>query len=173
MMLSSILFLVMDKLDREPGALLLALFFRGALAMVPILVLEVVADQFIDFFPWRPIVYLFLAYFVVPGFIEEGVKYRVLLRRTWNEPHFNHRFDGVVYGVFVSLGFAAVENVLYVLTSGGGAGHFLHPGPRHVRRGHGGGDEPGKMAGGPRTAGTGRGGPAAGLASAGGSPRSV
>lgn len=134
MMLSSILFLVaaallpplvllrvvyqMDKLDREPGALLLALFFRGALAMVPILVLEVVADQFIDFFPWRPIVYLFLAYFVVPGFIEEGVKYRVLLRRTWNEPHFNHRFDGVVYGVFVSLGFAAVENVLYVLTSG-------------------------------------------------------
>ena len=123
MMLSSILFLVaaallpplvllrvvyqMDKLDREPGALLLALFFRGALAMVPILVLEVVADQFIDFFPWRPIVYLFLAYFVVPGFIEEGVKYRVLLRRTWNEPHFNHRFDGVVYGVFVSLGFAA------------------------------------------------------------------
>ena len=60
MMLSSILFLVaaallpplvllrvvyqMDKLDREPGALLLALFFRGALAMVPILVLEVVAD---------------------------------------------------------------------------------------------------------------------------------
>lgn len=134
MMLSSILFLVaaallpplvllrvvyqMDKLDREPGALLLALFFRGALAMVPILVLEVVADQFIDFFPWRPIVYLFLAYFVVPGCIEEGVKYRVLLRRTWNEPHFNHRFDGVVYGVFVSLGFAAVENVLYVLTSG-------------------------------------------------------
>ena len=55
---------------------------------------------------------------MVPGFIEEGVKYRVLLRRTWNEPHFNHRFDGVVYGVFVSLGFAAVENVLYVLTSG-------------------------------------------------------
>ena len=129
MMLSSILFLVaaallpplvllrvvyqMDKLDREPGALLLALFFRGALAMVPILVLEVVADQFIDFFPWRPIVYLFLAYFVVPGFIEEGVKYRVLLRRTWNEPHFNHRFDGVVYGVFVSLGFAAVVRAIF------------------------------------------------------------
>ena len=52
------------------------------------------------------------------GMHEEGFKYRVLLRRTWNEPHFNHRFDGVVYGVFVSLGFAAVENVLYVLTSG-------------------------------------------------------
>lgn len=86
--------------------------------MFPILVLEVVADQFIDFFYWSPMVYLFLAYFVVPGFIEEGIKYRVLLRRTWNEPNFNYRFDGVVYAVFVSLGFAAVENVMYVLTSG-------------------------------------------------------
>ncbi|MDY3014303.1 MAG: PrsW family intramembrane metalloprotease [Evtepia sp.] len=108
----------MDKLDREPAGLLMSLFFRGVLAMVPILVLELMADQFIDFFPWRPMVYLFLAYFVVPGFIEEGVKYRVLIRRTWQEPNFNFRFDAVVYAVFVSLGFAAVENILYVLTNG-------------------------------------------------------
>lgn len=108
----------MDKLEKEPRSLLWGLFFRGALAMFPILVLEVVADQFIDFFYWSPMVYLFLAYFVIPGFIEEGVKYRVLLRRVWNEPNFNYRFDGVVYAVFVSLGFAAVENVMYVLTSG-------------------------------------------------------
>ena len=108
----------MDKVEKEPRALLWGLFLRGVLAMFPILVLEVVADQFIDFFYWSPMVYLFLAYFVVPGFIEEGIKYRVLLRRTSNEPNFNYRFDGVVYAVFVSLGFAAVENVMYVLTSG-------------------------------------------------------
>ena len=108
----------MDKLEREPRSLLWGLFLRGMLAMFPILVLEVVADQFIDFFSWRPLVYLFLAYFVVPGFVEEGIKYRVLLRRTWRDPNFNYRFDGVVYAVFVSLGFAAVENVMYVLTSG-------------------------------------------------------
>lgn len=108
----------MDKVEKEPRALLWGLFLRGVLAMFPILVLEVVADQFIDFFYWNPMVYLFLAYFVVPGFIEEGIKYRVLLRRTWNDPNFNYRFDGVVYAVFVSLGFAAVENVMYVLTSG-------------------------------------------------------
>lgn len=108
----------MDKLEKEPRSLLWGLFFRGVLAMFPILVLEVVADQFIDFFYWSPLVYLFLAYFVIPGFIEEGIKYRVLLRRVWNEPNFNYRFDGVVYAVFVSLGFAAVENVMYVLTSG-------------------------------------------------------
>ena len=71
----------LDQIEREPPGLLWSLFLRGVLAMVPILVLEMLADQFIDFFYWRPMVYLFLAYFVVPGFIEEGIKYRVLRRR--------------------------------------------------------------------------------------------
>ena len=112
MMLSSILFLVaaallpplvllrvvyqMDKLDREPGALLLALFFRGALAMVPSLVLEVVADQFIDFFPWRPIVYLtsgfstavVRAIFSIPGHAMFGVVMgEAMSRAKWLEVH--------------------------------------------------------------------------------------
>jgi len=41
-----------------------------------------------------------------------------LKRRTWNDPNFNYRFDGVVYAVFVSLGFAAYENILYVFNYG-------------------------------------------------------
>ena len=84
-------------------------------------ILELVADQFIDFFPWDPMTYLFLAYFVVPGFIEEGVKNRVLRKRTWYDPNFNYRFDGIVYGVFVSLGFAGVENVWWSPTAHGGS----------------------------------------------------
>lgn len=110
----------MDKVESEPGPLLRSLFLRGVLAMLPILVLELVADQFIDFFPFGQLFYLFLSYFVIPGFIEEGVKYRVLYKRTWNDANFDYRFDAIVYAVFVSLGFAAVENVMYVLTSGFG-----------------------------------------------------
>lgn len=108
----------MDKIEKEPLSLLLGLFFRGVLAMFPILLLELVADKLVETVSWSQMVYLFLAYFVVPGFIEEGIKFRVLERRTWNDPAFNYVFDGVVYAVFVSLGFAAVENVLYVMNSG-------------------------------------------------------
>ena len=108
----------MDKIEREPPGMLLGLFFKGLLAMFPILVLELLASQFVDFFPWSYLGYLFLAYFCIPGFIEEGVKYRVLKKSTWNDPNFNFRFDAVVYSVFVSLGFAAVENVMYVLSNG-------------------------------------------------------
>ena len=108
----------MDKIEREPPRMMMGLFFKGLLAMFPILILELLAAQFVDFFPWSYLGYLFLSYFCIPGFIEEGVKYRVLKKNTWNDPNFNFRFDAVVYSVFVSLGFAAVENVMYVLTNG-------------------------------------------------------
>lgn len=108
----------MDRLEKEPKKLMVMLFIQGALAMLPILILELVADQFVDFFAWSPMLYLFLSYFVIPGFIEEGIKYRAIMRRVWNDANFDYRFDAVVYSVFVSLGFAAVENVMYVVSTG-------------------------------------------------------
>ena len=108
----------MDKIEQEPPGMLMGLFFKGLLGMFPILILEILASQLVDFFPWSYMGYLFLSYFCIPGFIEEGVKYRVLKKNTWNDPNFNFRFDAVVYSVFVSLGFAAVENVMYVLNHG-------------------------------------------------------
>ena len=42
----------------------------------------------------------------------------MLRRRTWRSPEFNCQYDGVVYAVFVSLGFALWENISYVLHFG-------------------------------------------------------
>jgi hypothetical protein len=56
----------------------------------------------------------------------------------------------VVYAVFASLGFAAIENVLYVFDYGigtaAGARRHGHPRPRHLRRHHGRGLRPGQSA---------------------------
>ena len=57
-------------------------------------------------------------YFIVVALSEEGFKYLILRWRTWNAREFNCRFDGVVYAVFVSLGFALWENIGYVLMYG-------------------------------------------------------
>ena len=108
----------MDKIEREPVNLLVSLFLRGAVGMFPILILELIGDRVVSIFSWSQLLYLFFAYFVIPGFIEEGVKYVVVIRRAWNDPNFNYTFDAVVYAVFASLGFAAVENIMYVVTSG-------------------------------------------------------
>ena len=61
---------------------------------------------------------MFLNSFAVAALCEELVKYFFLRRTTWRSAAFDFQFDGIVYGVSVSLGFAALENVLYVLQSG-------------------------------------------------------
>ena len=56
--------------------------------------------------------------FLVVAVAEEGAKFLFLYWRTWRDPNFNYRFDGIVYAVFVSLGFAAFENISYVMGYG-------------------------------------------------------
>ena len=51
---------------------------------------------------------------------EELGKFIVLRSITWKNKHFNYSYDAIVYAVFVSLGFAALENITYVFGSGVG-----------------------------------------------------
>jgi len=105
-----------DKYEKEPLRILILALVAGALTVIPILFLEQFLDGFTEFFPgllataWKA--------FAVAAFSEELLKFIALYLLIWKSPEFNEKFDGIVYAVFVSLGFAAVENVLYV--TGGG-----------------------------------------------------
>ena len=108
-----------DTIEKEPTKMLVQLFFLGCLAGVIACVLEeigtVVLNRFVD--PDSPAGEILMAFFIV-AVAEEGAKFLLLKKRTWKDPNFNFRFDGVVYAVFVSLGFAAFENVGYVFSFG-------------------------------------------------------
>ena len=110
-----------DKIEKEPGGLLVRLFFLGALSTVFAGIMERMLTFLLDIVLRNPytILYNFIMYFVVVAVVEEGVKY-LFLRTTWTNPAFNYRFDAVVYGVTVALGFAAAENLLYVFYLGVG-----------------------------------------------------
>jgi RsiW-degrading membrane proteinase PrsW (M82 family) len=56
--------------------------------------------------------------FVVAAFTEEVFKFTAVMILFWNNRAFNEKFDGIVYAGFISLGFAGIENVLYVLEGG-------------------------------------------------------
>ena len=110
-----------DKLDKEPPALLFALVVRGIISTSLAMFTEEIGTAILDgLWPETSFVYRFLMYFVVVGLSEEGFKYLVLKGRTWNTPAFNCQFDGVVYAVSVSLGFALWENISYVAMYGFG-----------------------------------------------------
>lgn len=107
-----------DKYEKEPIRLLLKALLFGALTVIPITFLEIFLGSFSQLFSglgaaaWNA--------FVVAGFSEELFKFIALYLLIWKSKEFNDKFDGIVYAVFVSLGFAAVENILYVT----GNGHF-------------------------------------------------
>lgn len=108
-----------DRLEKEPVSLLLWLIILGVIATSLAGATEQLGDSLLlQVFPEESLPYNLLLYFVVVAFSEEGFKYLLLKRRTWRSPHFNCQFDGVVYAVFVSLGFALWENIFYVLSYG-------------------------------------------------------
>lgn len=112
-----------DNTDVEPMGLLRSLFLLGAASCLPAALVEQVLDGFlVDAFGSTSYAYTLLDYFVVVAGAEEGFKYLVLHWRTWKDPAFDHRFDGIVYTVMVGLGFATLENIMYVFQYGLGTG---------------------------------------------------
>lgn len=108
-----------DRLEKEPSGLLLSLILSGIIStLLAALAEELGIYLFLRAYGEDSVIYNALFYFIVVGGAEEGFKYLMLKKRTWNHPAFNCRYDGVVYAVFVSLGFALWENIRYVVQYG-------------------------------------------------------
>jgi RsiW-degrading membrane proteinase PrsW (M82 family) len=56
--------------------------------------------------------------FIVAGLVEESFKFLLFFMYIWRDREFDEMYDGIVYAVFISLGFATVENLAYVLSTG-------------------------------------------------------
>ena len=107
-----------DTVEKEPLSLLAGLFFRGALTVVSAIVIGAIMEAVAEkIFERDTLTWLILDNFIMTALVEEGGKYFVLKRKTWQSPEFDYLFDAIVYAVVVSLGFATVENILYVVDS--------------------------------------------------------
>lgn len=100
-----------DKYEKEPVGLLLLTLFLGMLTVLPAIGLEMLLGELA---PESGITAGLYNGFVVAGFSEELCKLALLMLLIWRNRNFNEFFDGIVYAVYVSLGFALVENVMYV-----------------------------------------------------------
>lgn len=108
-----------DKTDKEPGYLLKKLLISGLFAAAVASLLEMAVSFILGYFADSLSITAFAIMDALSvALIEEGAKFHYMKKHTWNDPNFNYTFDGVIYAVFVSLGFAAIENVLYVFMYG-------------------------------------------------------
>ena len=106
-----------DRYNKEPVGMLLKAFFCGVMSIIPIYIIEEILTSIFDLFFDQPSVFFksFWDAFIVAACTEECFKLYFLHNLIWNSREFDERFDGIVYGVFVSLGFACAENILYIL----------------------------------------------------------
>lgn len=114
-----------DRIEKEPPKLILRCFLAGALTGPFALIFELVGYKLLCFLfdisavEEQPGLFIvFLQNFLVIALVEEGLKYIALKHSTWNNKSFDYRFDGMVYAVVVSMGFAALENIGYVFQFG-------------------------------------------------------
>lgn len=108
-----------DKYEKEPKKLLLYNFLLGAVVSIIITtLLYVIIDIPFPLNSHNSIFEQFIKAFFVVGFSEEFSKYIII--RYYSQPHnaYNEPYDGIVYAVMVSMGFAATENIMYVLQGG-------------------------------------------------------
>lgn len=105
-------FYLRDDFAEEPSKLLFQCFIYGAVLTFPILFIQYVFDVegvFSEVFAQK-------VFF--PSFIEEFFKWLVLIIAVYRHIDFEDPYDGILYGASVSLGFATIENILYLLEFG-------------------------------------------------------
>ena len=109
----------LDRVEKEPIGLLLLLAGAGALSCFPAAILEQLAGGVLEsFFYAESVIFVLIDAFLIVALAEEGCKLLCLRLFTWKNEEFDCNFDGIVYAVFVSLGFAALENIMYLQSYG-------------------------------------------------------
>ena len=99
-----------DLYEKEPHKLILKTFLLGFLVVVPMIILELITQ--------KTITNIFLFSMFGVALVEEGVKFLALLKFNYPQKDFNEPYDGIVYSLTITMGFALVENLMYVLGSG-------------------------------------------------------
>ncbi len=103
-------FYLKDRYDPEPISHVLRLFIFGVLLVFPVMVLQWALLQGLGS---HPLVFSF----VTSALPEEFFKWFIVYFLIFQHSTFDEPYDGIVYAVAVSLGFATMENVLYALLS--------------------------------------------------------
>ncbi|MFS0576722.1 glutamic-type intramembrane protease PrsW [Sporosarcina sp. 179-K 3D1 HS] len=105
-------FYLRKQIAKEPSRTLFHTFIYGAIMTFPILFIQHVFEEE-DVFSSE-----FLRSVIFTSGLEEYFKWLILLIAIYRHMEFEDAYDGILYGASVSLGFATVENIIYLLTFG-------------------------------------------------------
>jgi protease PrsW len=100
-----------DIYNREPKLNLIVSFILGCAAIVPAIYFE----RYFSYTADGTVAGVAVFTYAIVAFSEEFSKFIGLRLYSYNQKSFDDPLDGIVYSVVVSMGFATVENLMYVL----------------------------------------------------------
>jgi len=106
-----------DKHEREPLGLLLMSFLYGIFSTFVTLIVSMPLDYMI-MIDQQDAVELFADVFFKVALVEEFSKFIFIRFLLFRNKNFNEPFDGIVYATMVGMGFATLENIIYVYQYG-------------------------------------------------------
>ena len=110
---------VQDKYEKEPRGLLISSFLLGAIVSILIVfILYLLTGRLIPITDKFSVWQQFIQAFVVVALVEEFSKYVIVKYYAQPKKEFNEPYDGIMYAVMVSMGFACTENIMYVIDGG-------------------------------------------------------
>ena len=110
-----------DKHEREPLSLLMISFLYGVLSTAVTLFISVPLDYIVSINEQSVVQQFGNAFFKV-AFVEEFSKFIFIRFILYRNKNFNEPFDGIVYACMVGMGFATLENIVYVFQYGAPTG---------------------------------------------------
>ena len=108
-----------DHHEREPISLLIRAFLFGGLATLITLGISIPLSNFIAIHE-NDLTEQAVHAFLIVALVEELSKFIFVRGVFYRNENFNEPFDGIVYSVMVSMGFATLENMMYVWSGGVG-----------------------------------------------------
>lgn len=103
-----------DVTDGEPVELLVPTFLLAILTATFAAVVNTVAQSALGFGASSGLVLSTIFFFFIVGPVEETVKLLAVRLYAYRHDHFDTVVDGAVYGAVAGLGFAFIENALYI-----------------------------------------------------------
>ena len=116
----SLYFFFRDQYNREPRKHLLISFFLGMISALLAGILEQILFSIFPIDNKNDIKDTLLSAFIFVGLVEEWSKYLMVRGYAFPKPEFDEPLDGIIYSVMVSMGFATLENIGYVMEHGMG-----------------------------------------------------
>jgi len=108
-------FYLRDRYKKEPVWPVFLAFVLGAFVTLPASATSSFIQRLTDWLnPSAGLFNIFLGAFFIVGLIEESWKFLVVRFYCYHRPEFDEPYDGIIYATAVALGFATLENILYI-----------------------------------------------------------